>query len=279
MSTEGSPIPNGTGPASTPEPTPGELTHWQMPGSPTHRELAVADGSVQKYRKRPWSSWGIAVVSGLMPLLGIVGAQEAHDHGGASHGGVEAMTKRHHFEAVFAKGGVRLYVHGADHKSVDVSHLSASATFYHPSSSKPWFTRKLRPAATASGLPPASLDLTMNLSRVPTKGAKVSLEVSGLPDPGEPTVSFTVPFTLADDGSITVGKATKADEEAITAHKVCPVSGEELGGEMGPPVKVTRGGKTIFLCCKNCLKQVQADPDKYFDASTTPRAEAHHHNH
>ena len=35
----------------------------------------------------------------------------------------------------------------------------------------------------------------MNLSKVPAKGAKVVFQVSGLPDPGEPTATFTVPFT------------------------------------------------------------------------------------
>ena len=110
----------------------------------------------------------------------------------------------------------------------------------------------------------------MNLSKVPAKGAKVVFQVSGLPDPGEPTATFTVPFTLGDDGSITVGKVTKADEKAIAAQRVCPVSGEELGGEMGPPVKVTRGGHSIYLCCKNCLKKFQADPDKFFSHRPLP---------
>jgi YHS domain-containing protein len=90
---------------------------------------------------------------------------------------------------------------------------------------------------------------------------------------------YNVPFTLADDDSITVGKVTKADEKAIAAQRVCPVSGEELGGEMGPPVKVTRGGNSIFLCCKNCLKQVKANPDKFFSVSTSPHTAAGHHDH
>ena len=34
-------------------------TSAPVPGSPTPRELAVADGSVQSYRIGPWSSWGI----------------------------------------------------------------------------------------------------------------------------------------------------------------------------------------------------------------------------
>ena len=34
-------------------------TFAPVPGSPTPRELAVADGSARKYRIGPWSSWGV----------------------------------------------------------------------------------------------------------------------------------------------------------------------------------------------------------------------------
>ena len=86
--------------------------------------------------------------------------------------------------------------------------------------------------------------------------------MSGLPDPAERVASFTVPFAPSDGGQVAFAKATKADEKAIAAQKVCPVSREELGS-MGTPIKVTRGGSSVFLCCAACLKKVQADPDKY----------------
>src|SRR5271157_3337887 len=230
--------------------------------------------------RKTW--WTFLISLGGILGLGLVGpaeAQEGHEHAGAAHGGVQAQTKRYHFDATFSTTGLSLSVHGLDHKSLDVSGLSASATFYHPSSEKAWFTRKLRPSPASQGQVPTALELVMNLSKVPAKGAKVVFQVSGLPDPGEPTATFTVPFTLGDDGSITVGKVTKADEKAIAAQRVCPVSGEELGGEMGPPVKVTRGGSSVYLCCKNCLKKVEADPDKYFSASAAPHAETGNHHH
>jgi len=232
-------------------------------------------------RKTWWNS--LTIVGGALAfglwLAGPSEAQEGHGHAGATHGGAQAQTKRYHFDATFSTTGLKLAVHSLDHKPVDVSGLSAKATFFHPSTTKPWFTRELRPSAAGQDRIPTSLELAMNLSKVPAKGAKVVFQVSGLPDPGEPTATFTVPFTLGDDGSITLGKVTKADEKAIAAQRVCPVSGEELGGEMGPPVKVTRGGHSIYLCCKNCLKKVQADPDKFFSASAAPHAEAGNHNH
>ncbi|QDS92192.1 YHS domain protein [Roseimaritima multifibrata] len=61
---------------------------------------------------------------------------------------------------------------------------------------------------------------------------------------------------------ITVSTATQDDAAAIAAQKVCPVMDEPLGG-MGTPVKMMVGEKTIFLCCKGCIKKVQAEPAKY----------------
>ncbi|QEG41843.1 hypothetical protein [Roseimaritima ulvae] len=61
---------------------------------------------------------------------------------------------------------------------------------------------------------------------------------------------------------ITVTRATQADAAGIAAQKTCPVMDEPLGG-MGTPIKVTVGDKPIFLCCKGCIKKVQAEPAKY----------------
>src|SRR5271157_3520710 len=43
-------------------------TFAPVPGSPTPRELAVAYGSVRKYRMGPWSSWGIRPENGQRPV-------------------------------------------------------------------------------------------------------------------------------------------------------------------------------------------------------------------
>lgn len=67
---------------------------------------------------------------------------------------------------------------------------------------------------------------------------------------------------VAGRPSITVTTATQADAAAIANQKVCPVMDEPLGG-MGTPVKVMVGDKPIYLCCKGCMKKVQAEPVKY----------------
>lgn len=64
------------------------------------------------------------------------------------------------------------------------------------------------------------IDLKLDLSKVPAAGAKVAFRVEGLPDPEEPTATFTVPFTLAASNDITVTRTTRADQKAIAAAKV-----------------------------------------------------------
>lgn len=51
--------------------------------------------------------------------------------------------------------------------------------------------------------------------------------------------------------------APKADQTT------CPVSGDKLGGDMGAPVTVEHNGRTIKLCCKDCVAKFKADPDTY----------------
>jgi hypothetical protein len=56
-----------------------------------------------------------------------------------------------------------------------------------------------------------------------------------------------------------------ADERALALKQViCPSSGEHLGA-MGVPLKVTAEGQTIFVCCKSCVKEVQANPKEMLD--------------
>ena len=64
-------------------------------------------------------------------------------------------------------------------------------------------------------------------------------------------------------GSLSITKATDKDQKAIKTQGTCPVSGEDLGS-MGTPVKLSRGDKVLFVCCRGCVKKVQADPETYF---------------
>jgi hypothetical protein len=191
------------------------------------------------------------------------------------------MTKEYHFEVVFAKDGLKVYPRSHEDKPVDASRLTGTATFYHPNSPKPWFQRKLSAAPASPNQAAPSIGTSVDLSKVPAAGAKVEFRVEALPEPAETTAKFTVPFALPPGGEIVVSKATKADEKAVAALKTCPVSKEDLGS-MGGPLKVSRGENSTFICCKGCLKAIQADPDKFLGArASAPKDahEAHDHKH
>jgi hypothetical protein len=218
----------------------------------------------------------------LGPASGLYSAADAHEghkHGTPLHGGKVAMTSEYQFEVLFAKGGLKVYPRTHEDKPIDASRLTGSATFYHPNSPKPWFERKLAASAVSPGQVVSSIGTTIDLSKVPATGAKVEFKVEGLPEAAESTATFTVPFALASANTIVFTKATKADEKSIAAQKVCPVSKEDLFS-MGGPMKVSRGDKSVFICCKGCLKEIQANPDIFLDASTaSSKGDAKHDHH
>jgi hypothetical protein len=209
-----------------------------------------------------------ALAIGLVgPRVGL--GRDGHDPAGP-HGGTLTKAGSRPFEVLFARTGLKVYPLTPDMKPADASRLTGTATFYHPNSPNPWFQRPLRPAAFAPGQAPTSLDLALDLGTIPATGAKVTFEVAGLPDPASSSTSFTVPFALSAP-ALAVALATEADKAAIAAQKLCKVSGEPLDS-MGGPLKVTLGDRTTFVCCKECVDKIKADPDRYLPAP--PRAPA-----
>lgn len=229
----------------------------------------------------------LAMVGTALSLVlgtgGMALAHDGHEHAGhqhpaAQHGGSLASSGNYQFEVVFKEDGLAVYPHGPSITPMALTQMSGQAFFLMPGASQYSRPYTLRPAAGRAG-PADSLALTVDLTRVPASGARVTLRVFGLPDPATPRAEFTVPFALADSGALTVAKATKVDEPAIARLKLCPVSGEELGS-MGGPLKVSRGGSATFLCCQGCLGKLEADPDKYLSAAAATGAHAgHEHDH
>ena len=48
--------------------------------------------------------------------------------------------------------------------------------------------------------------------------------------------------------------------------ETCVVSGKTLGGEMGEPVDHLVGNRLVRLCCEMCMKDLEADPDRFVQA-------------
>jgi hypothetical protein len=93
-----------------------------------------------------------------------------------------------------------------------------------------------------------------NAARQDASPQKPAKEVMPAKENGSPAAS------KAPAGSAST--LTDEDRKLIEKQKICPVSGEALGG-MGDPVKVVVKGRTVFLCCDGCKEALLADPDKY----------------
>ncbi|MGE0535147.1 MAG: efflux RND transporter periplasmic adaptor subunit [Pirellulales bacterium] len=53
-----------------------------------------------------------------------------------------------------------------------------------------------------------------------------------------------------------------ADRAAAAAQRSCPILANSLLGSMGPPVKLSIGDQTVFVCCGACKTSALADPQK-----------------
>jgi len=54
----------------------------------------------------------------------------------------------------------------------------------------------------------------------------------------------------------------------------CPVSGEDLGGDMGKPKDLVLAGRLVRLCCGDCVKDIEKDPAKYVKLVDDARSKA-----
>jgi hypothetical protein len=130
----------------------------------------------------------------LLTDLGRAGAQQQPEPTRTARGGALAKAGRHQFEVFFYNTGLRVFLLDSTGSPIDASNLTGTATFYHPNSPNPWFSRAI-PGATPAGQPAStSLDLTIDLGTVPPTGAKVVFEIAGFSDSAETTTTFTVPL-------------------------------------------------------------------------------------
>ncbi|HEX8201184.1 MAG TPA: hypothetical protein VF590_11905 [Isosphaeraceae bacterium] len=112
------------------------------------------------------------------------------------------------------------------------------------------------PGGTTSGSGSASAPGSATTPAVPAAPA------ADAPPIAEAKTPLAGAATLSDDEIAQIEKLPEAERGAALAQKVCPVSGENLGS-MGAPIKEVVGGRTVFICCKGCEKELQDDPDTF----------------
>ncbi len=82
--------------------------------------------------------------------------------------------------------------------------------------------------------------------------------------------------TAADENKIkaNLAKLDPEDQKLAEEQKFCALENENRLGAMGVPVKIVVKGEPVFLCCKGCQKDAQADPDKTLANMKELRAKA-----
>lgn len=68
--------------------------------------------------------------------------------------------------------------------------------------------------------------------------------------------------SVSDDIAAERAKLSVEDKALVESQEWCAVSNDERLGSMGAPVKLMLKGQPVFLCCKNCTRRAEADPDK-----------------
>jgi hypothetical protein len=71
------------------------------------------------------------------------------------------------------------------------------------------------------------------------------------------------------DIAAALAKLSPTDRALADRQRVCPVTGERLGA-MGTPVRVEVAGKSVFLCCRSCERELRKHPDQYLSKLQGP---------
>lgn len=77
---------------------------------------------------------------------------------------------------------------------------------------------------------------------------------AGTPAPAPADVEAEVRANLARLGP--------DDQREAERQRYCPMMEGVRLGELGPPHKVTVGGVPAFVCCANCARAAEREPDK-----------------
>jgi YHS domain-containing protein len=75
-------------------------------------------------------------------------------------------------------------------------------------------------------------------------------------------IALTLGVFLLASG-VSFAQAPQAATLVEVENKICPVSGEKVGGSMGEGVKYEYNGKIYNLCCPACKKDFKNDPEKF----------------
>lgn len=202
----------------------------------------------------------LPIASCLLFFTSFASAQSTSEARPGPHKGVMQTVDDIQVEQLIQPGGLTLFLYDRAGASIKKEGLRGVATLAIDGNAKR-YRYDLMPASDGS------LTANVNLSRATGRKVQIDYQLVGLNDR---TIRFrhdgVIPSAKpATRLTVSIGKPAADDAAWIAKQKTCPVMGEPLGS-MGAPVKLVVGPKPVFLCCRGCIKKVQAEPRKYFVA-------------
>ena len=200
-----------------------------------------------------------SVIAGELSRDGSTPNRSIGGHRGP-HGGTIKRVGEMQIETAISQGGIELYL--LDNQSQPVSaEQSRGAVSLRVEGNAKRYRYDLLPDGKGR------LTSLVNLSRVAGQQIELAIQLAGIPGSESRRITFTEVTTVPNEGAterpqVTVSRATEADKSLIAKQANCPVMDEPLGS-MGGPIKVMVGDKPVFVCCKGCIKKVQAKPAEY----------------
>ena len=179
------------------------------------------------------------------------------------HGGQYITTDSNYYEVVYMPLQTRIYLYDKTLKPLSARdvhvQMSPQLSSESPVRGIPFQFVALPPGTAQQDYVAANFDL----NQLHEEGNAYHFRVFRPSRPRHPTASFTPVFTRANIRPYIVQVlATESDRDGIVRQRICPVSGDVLGGK-GPVVKLLIGEYPIYLCCKDCIEAVKQAPDKY----------------
>lgn len=164
------------------------------------------------------------------------------------HGGAVKQAGLLQIETVVSQSGIQMFVYDRNGQPASVDRGRGAATLRVEGSAKR-YRYDLLPDGKGG------LTAPVDLAQIAGRQIEVEIRLVGI------AVARGQALTLSEVATVPASEA-QLSAAAIARQKNCPVSGKPLGS-MGDPIKVTIGEKPIFLCCKGCIKTIEADPAKY----------------
>ena len=179
------------------------------------------------------------------------------------HGGQYITIDSNYYEVVYLPLQTRIYLYDKTLKPLSARDAHVQMSLKLPGES----AVRVIPFQYVA-LPPGTADqdylaAAFDIYQLHEEETPITFVFSELHDRAHPTASFTPIFTRANIRPYIVQVlATESDRDGIVRQRICPVSGDVLGGK-GPVVKLLIGDYPLYLCCKNCIAEVKQTPDKY----------------